>query len=98
MSLHSLARGYTLLMVCAFALLMLWSLTQGSGQKAVWERPFLLWVGYFPAGLALVAGLIALFTDIFTTASIFYHLGWILAGLVLVMGVIPVLTTILERS
>jgi hypothetical protein len=88
--LHSLAKGYTLGFVCLFAGLVLGSLVMDKGREAVEQRPLLLWLGYFPAALALVAGGLGLLADIFGGAGLVYNLGWILAVGVLVLGVMPV--------
>lgn len=89
--LHSLAKAYTLGFVCVFAGLVLWSLAMDKGREAVADQPVLLWLGYFPAGLALVAGALGLLTDIFSGAGVLYNLGWILAIAVVFLGIRPVL-------
>ncbi|GEM_PF-5207710 len=86
---QGLARGYTLALVCAFAALVLWTLSRQAGLQAVSERPVLLWLGYFPAGIALVAGGIWLLADLFTGPGLPFHVGWILAVIVFAGGLLP---------
>jgi hypothetical protein len=88
-AIQGLARGYTLALVCAFAVLVLWTLSRQAGLRAVGERPVLLWLGYFPAGIALVAGGVWLLADLFSGPGLAYHLGWILAVIVFAGGLMP---------
>lgn len=87
--LQRLARGYSLAMVCAFAVVVLWTLSHNAGLKVIGERPSLLWLGYFPAAVALVAGGIWLVAEIFTGPGLLFHLGWIVAVIVLFGGILP---------